>query len=137
MASVEQLPARKPPDYMVPLIQAHDRLLRESYAFFASIKVAFADDEGLPKPGVVIPYVLFAKLIQLGRAIHFLVANGYTEEAEPLGRAMVSAALNVVGIVDKEPDARALRFMEQSQEIRAALIKGYIEEGYGSEKETA
>lgn len=137
MASVEQLPARKPPDYMVPLLEAHDRFLRESYAFFASITVAFADEDGLPKPGVVIPYVLFAKVIQLGRAVHFLVASGYTEEAEPLGRAMVSAALNIVGIVDKESDARALRFMEQSQEIRAQLIKGYIEEGYVSEKEIA
>jgi hypothetical protein len=122
---------------MVPLITAHDRFLRESYAFFASIKLAFTDQEGLPKPGVAIPYVLFAKLIQLGRAVHFLVASGYTEEAEPLGRAMVSAALNIVGIVDKEPEARALRFMAQSQEIRAQLIKGYIDEGYVSAEEIA
>jgi hypothetical protein len=67
--------------------------------------------------------------------VHLLVASGYTEEAEPLGRAMVSAALNLVGIVDKEPDARALRFMEQAQEIRSQLIKGYIEEGYVSDKD--
>jgi hypothetical protein len=84
---------------------------------------------------VAIPYVLFAKLIQLGRSVHFLVASGYTEEAEPLGRAMVSAALSLVGIADKNPDARALRFMEQASEIRGQLIKGYIDEGYAKADE--
>src|SRR5207244_1072341 len=64
-----------------------------------------------------------------------LVANGYTEEAEPLGRAMVSAALSLVGIADKDPDARALRFMDQAREIRGHLIKGYIEEGYAKADE--
>src|SRR5687767_14541629 len=113
MAYVELLHARKPPAYMLPLIEAHDVFLRSSYEFFASIKVDFRDEDGLPKPGVAIPYVLFAKLIQLGRSVHFLIASGYTEEAEPLGRAMVSAALSVVGIADKDADARALRFMEQ------------------------
>lgn len=122
---------------MAPLLEAHDRFLRESYAFFASITVPFTDDEGLPRPGIAIPYVLFAKLIQLGRGLHFLVSSGYTEEAEPLGRAMVSAGLNLVAIADKDPDARALRFMEQSQEIRAQLIKGYIGEGYVKPDEIA
>lgn len=137
MGSVELLPPRQPPEYMLPLIAAHDWFLRESYDFFASISLTFTDAEGLPKPGVVIPYILFAKLIQLGRSVHFLVASGYTEEAEPLGRAMVSAALNLVGIADKDPDARALRFMEQSQAERAHLIEGYIAEGYVSESEIA
>ena len=87
MAGVELLPPRKPPEYMVPLIDAHDTFLGESCEFFTSIRVKFADDDGLPKPGVAIPYVIFAKLIQLGRSVHLLVSSGYTEEAEPLGRA--------------------------------------------------
>jgi hypothetical protein len=114
---------------MVPLIDAHDAFLRASYDFFASIQVEFRDKDGLPRPGVAVPYVLFVKLIQLGRGVHYLVATGYTEEAEPLARAMVSAALSLVGIADKDPDARALRFMEQSREIRSQLIKGYVDEG--------
>src|SRR5690348_9419066 len=100
MPGVELLAAQKPPAYMVPVIEAHDAFLRTSYEFFASITIEFSDEDGLPKPGVATPYVLFAKLIQLGRSVHFLVANGYTEEAEPLGRAMVSAALSLVGIAD-------------------------------------
>lgn len=134
---MERLEARRPPDYMVPLIDAHTRFLREAYDFFASIKIALVDDEGYPKPGVVIPYVLFAKLIQLGRAVHMLVATGYSEEAEPAARAMVSAALNLVGIADADPDARALRFIEQHRELRAKLIEGYITEDYISVEDAA
>lgn len=130
MGAVEQVETQHPPDYMVAVIEAHDRFLREAYAFFASLKVERVDGDGYPKPGTVIPYVLFAKLIQLGRAVHRLVATGYTEEAEPVARAMVSAALNLVGIADADSDARALRFIEQQRELRAQLMQGYIDEGY-------
>lgn len=54
------------------------------------------------KPGplrVDVPYALYTRMMQLGRAISFLSANGYGEEAKPLARAILSTSIAIKVVV--------------------------------------
>jgi len=64
--------------------------------------------------GTWVPYALFIHILQLGRALLLLVQAGYSEEALPIGRAMISAAMNLLFIVTSDnPDGWALRYWLQ------------------------
>lgn len=61
--------------------------------------------------GRTIAYSLFKYILQLGRATHALVELGYGDEAQPVVRAMISATVNLVFIVESNnPDGWALRY---------------------------
>lgn len=122
------------PEYQRPILNAHREFLREAYEFLASLPTDFleADPPAVEKS---VPYVLFVKLVQLGRVLHRLVETGYSDEAEPIARAMVSAGLNLVAIVDEDAPGRALRFVQHTQELRRGLLRAYVEEGYFAQEE--
>jgi hypothetical protein len=61
-----------------------------------------------------VPYALYHHIFQLCRANLALVDLGYSEEALPLGRAMISTTMNLMHIVRSDnPDGWALRFWLQ------------------------
>jgi hypothetical protein len=71
------------------MLRAADQFLRDSTAFLREAKI---------RPGplhVLVPYALWARLMQLAPAITFLTMNGYAEEAKPLTRALLSAAIAI------------------------------------------
>lgn len=53
---------------------------------------------------------LLARLLHLGEAIHRLVDERFGDAVEPLARAMTSASISIVTIVDGDSDNRALAF---------------------------
>ena len=64
------------------------------------------------------PYALFVHVLQLGRAVHVLVAAGYPDQAIPLTRAMLSATMNLLFIVTSgNPNGWALRYWLQMGEV--------------------
>lgn len=90
--------------------------------------------EGMPgaidlskeRVGHWVPLVLFARLVHLGEAVHRLVEQGFTDVADPLTRAMVSAAMNIVAIVDKDSDGRALAFLAIVPRIRKKRLEALV-----------
>lgn len=123
------------------MLEAADAFVRGSDAFLASTGV---------KPGslrVLVPYALYARMMQLGRAITFLASNGYAEEAKPLARAILSTAITLKLITvddlrgkpapagetidfDKESDARALAYLSHHTVIRRKQNQGYLKRGW-------
>src|SRR5713101_1617129 len=81
-----------------------------------------------------VPLVLFARLVHLGEAVHRLVEDGFTDAAEPLTRAMVSAAINIVAIVDSDSDSRALAFLAVVAKILNERLKALVRHGLVSQE---
>src|ERR1700682_3361312 len=75
------------------------------------------------------PLILFARLVHLGEAVQLLVERGFTDVAEPLTRAMVSAAINIVAIIDADSNSRALAFLSLVPEIRKKRLKALVRHG--------
>jgi hypothetical protein len=69
-------------------------------------------------PAATVLYVLFARTLQLGRALQDLCIAVYEDESRLLGRAMVSAGLTALLIAEKDCDSRALLYACQQREIR-------------------
>jgi hypothetical protein len=124
-----------------PMLSAANNFLRDADTFLASA-------EG--KPGSIrisVPYALYARMMQLGRAINFLAASGYAEEAKPLARAILSTAIAIKLITvddlratppptgqtvdfDKESDGRALAYLAHHYVIRRRQNQGYLQRGW-------
>lgn len=117
---VQRLQPRALPAEHRPLLEAHDRFLREAYAFLASTQ------DQLKSIGAVMVYVLFTRLLQHARGLHLLVIGGYPEEAELIARAMTITATSLVAIVDDDSDARALQFVAHSKVQRRRKLDGYF-----------
>jgi hypothetical protein len=100
----------------------YDRLVDAHRAYREVLEqqvLASADPRG--DTGRWVPYALFHHLLELARCLEVLVAIGYSEEAMPTGRAMLSAAVNLIFIVKSDdPDGWALRYWLQvgEQEVR-------------------
>jgi hypothetical protein len=109
-----------PPRAQRALLDAHDRFMREAYAFVTSAKGV------LSSISRVLVYVLFVRLLQHARGLHLLVLAGYPEEAELIARAMTATALSLVTIVDGESDGRALQFVKHGRRLRRKKLDGYI-----------
>jgi len=100
------------------LVAAHDRYIRG----VAGVVIPAANPSG--SMGRWVPYALYHHLIQLGRALHDLVVLGYSDEALPIGRAMLSASVYSIFLVtSNNPDGWALRYWLQlaNQERRMLL----------------
>jgi Family of unknown function (DUF5677) len=100
------------------LVAAHDRYIRG----VARVVIPAANPAG--SIGRWVPYALYHHLIQLSRALHDLVVLGYSDEALPSGRAMLSAAVYSIFLVTSDnPDGWALRYWLQltNQEQRMLL----------------
>jgi hypothetical protein len=66
-------------------------------------------------------------VLQLGRAVHLLVAAGYPDQAIPLTRSMLSATMNLLFIVTSgNPNGWALRFWLQMGEVEQRFLKGEL-----------
>lgn len=115
---VRTLPPREPPPEQRPLLDAHDRFLRDVHALFAGLPVKFE------RPAAYVVYVLFARLITQSRAMHALLKLGYVSEAESLCRALANTAVTIVAIVHGEPDPHALQYLAHSQRLRRDEIQG-------------
>jgi hypothetical protein len=126
---VEALPPRTFPPAHRPLLEAHDRFLREAYAFLASTQ------EKLSGVGNVMVYVLFVRLLQHGRGLHLLLLAGYPEEAELIARAMTITATSLVAIVDGDADSRALQFVAHGSVQRRRKLNGYIRQDILEQKD--
>jgi hypothetical protein len=124
------------------MLAAADTFLREMDATLAS---------GSVKPGslrVDVPYALYVRMMQLARAISFLGANGYGEEAKPLARAILSTSIAIKVIVgddlrnkpplqdqppvdfEKVSDGRALAYLSYHTFIRRRLNQAYLRRGW-------
>jgi hypothetical protein len=100
------------------LVAAHDRYIRG----VAGVVIPAANPSG--SVGRWVPYALYHHLIQLSRALHALVVLGYSDEALPIGRAMLSASVYSIFLVTStNPDGWALRYWVQltNQEQRMLL----------------
>ncbi|HCG02983.1 MAG TPA: hypothetical protein DEV93_20870 [Chloroflexi bacterium] len=99
-------------------VAAHYRYIRG----VAGVVIPSADPSG--SIGRWVPYALYHHLIQLSRALHDLVVLGYSDEALPIGRAMLSAAVYSIFLVTSDnPNGWALRYWLQltNQEQRMLL----------------
>jgi hypothetical protein len=124
------------------MLAAADTFLRGMDAILAS---------GGVKPGplrVDVPYALYVRMMQLARAISFLSANGYGEEAKPLARALLSTSIAIRVIVgddlrakpsvqgqppvdlEKISDGRALAYLSHHTFIRRRLNQAYLLRGW-------
>lgn len=120
---VQLLAPREVPDDQRVLLAAHDRLLREIYAFYA------AATPPLESISQKMTYALFARLIQQARALHVLIRTGYADEGQSVGGALVNTAVTMVAIIDADSDSRALQYLTHSQFLRRRQLDGYIERG--------
>jgi len=90
------------------LVAAHDRYIRG----VASVVIPAANPSG--SIGRWVPYALYHHLIQLSSALHDLVVLGYSDEALPTGRAMLSASVYSIFLVTSDnSDGWALRYWLQ------------------------
>ena len=132
---------RKRREEQAAMLNAADRFLRDTDAVLAAAQI---------RPGpirVAVPYALYARMMQLGRAINFLAANGYADEAKPLARAILSTAIAIKLVavddlrhaaaesgqaldVDKASDGRALAYLAHHTVIRRKQNQGYLKRGW-------
>jgi hypothetical protein len=124
------------------MVAAADTFLRAMDATLSS---------GGVKPGplrVDVPYALYVRMMQLARAISFLSANGYGEEAKPVARAILSTSIAIKVIVgddlrntppvqDRPPvdfekisDGRALAYLSHHTFIRRRLNQARLRRGW-------
>ena len=71
-------------------------------------------------------YLLFVRILQLGRALQDLCIAGYADESRVLGRAMVSGGLTALLIAEKDSDSRALLYAFQQRETRRKRGKALV-----------
>ena len=72
---------------------------------------------------------LLARLLHLGEAIHRLVDERFGDAVEPLARAMTSASISIVTIVDGDSDNRALAFLAETIRARRKRLRAIVEHG--------
>jgi hypothetical protein len=100
------------------LVAAHDTYLRG----VAGIVIPAASPSG--SIGRWVPYALYHHLIQLGRALHDLVVLGYSDEALPIGRAMLSASVYGIFLITSDnPDGWALRYWFQLADQEQRMLR--------------
>lgn len=70
------------------------------------------------------PFALYHHRFQLGLAVRGLLQLGYAEEAMPLGRAMISASMNLIFIVTSgNADGWALRYWLQVSDVEKRMLE--------------
>jgi hypothetical protein len=101
------------------LVAAHDKYIRGA----AGVVIPVANPSG--SIGRWVPYALYHHLIQLSRALHDLVVLGYSDEALPIGRAMLSASVYSIFLVTSDsPDGWALRYwLQLTHQERRMLLR--------------
>jgi hypothetical protein len=110
--------------------QEYRRLVAAHYTYIrgvAGVVIPAANPSG--SIGRWVPYALYHHLIQLSRALHDLVVLGYSDEALPIGRAMLSASVYSIFLITSDnPDGWALRYWLQLtyQEQRMLLREQQI-----------
>lgn len=111
-----------PPEGETPaygaLVAAHDRYLRDV------VRLILSSASPVGAVGRWVPYALFHHLMQLARAVQGLVIAGYSDEALPVGRSMLSSAANLMFIVGSgNADGWALRYWLQLAEVETRMLK--------------
>jgi len=77
-----------------------------------------------------VPYALFHHLMQLARAVQGLVRAGYSDEALPVGRSMISSAANLIFIVGSgNADGWALRYWLQLADVETRMLRREVSLG--------
>ena len=68
--------------------------------------------------GYRVPYAIFVSLLNRARAVSALFATGYVQEADPIVRAMINAAVNFLYLVTRaDPDAFALMYFLHLEDV--------------------
>ena len=101
--------------------ELYQSLSNTFYFYLRAMHDLIKDDRPAGNVGTWVPYALFVHILQLGRAVNLLVSEGYSEEALPISRAMISAAMTLTFIVTSDnPDGWALLYYSQlaDQEMR-------------------
>jgi Family of unknown function (DUF5677) len=100
------------------LVGAFDCYLRDV------ARVVLADASPVGPVGRWVPYALFHHLMQLARAIQAGVRIGYSDEALPAGRSMLSAAANLIFIIGSgNPNGWALRYWLQVADVETRMLE--------------
>ena len=104
-------------------LAAHRRILDTAAAMPGQI------DMGQEPVGHWVPLAPFSRLLHLGEAIQRLVGQGFGDASEPPARAMVSASISIVAIIDGDSDGRALAFLAETIKVRGKRLRALVEHG--------
>ena len=104
-------------------LRAHREVLDSAASMAGPIEI---DNEPV---GRWVTLALISRLLHLGEAIHGLVELGFGDASEPLARAMTSASISIVTIVDGDSDGRALAFLAESIKVRQKRLSALVEHG--------
>ncbi len=125
---LQQVPPVPIPDDQRELLQGHDEFLREAVQIAARV-----GNRCRERPSNFIARATFTRIIQLARGVHSLSLAGYANEAQPLARSMVNAAVNLMAILGADSDARAVLFTFFSQPRRRRRLQSLVTQGFVTE----
>ena len=101
----------------------YQSLVATYYGYLRTIHELIRDDKPAGAIGIWLPYALFIRILQQGRAVHLLVQQGYGDEPLPIARAMISGAMTLLFIeTSGNPDGWGLRYWLQLDEQERRLL---------------
>lgn len=123
--TIEEVPAPAIPDDQRHLLDTYRDLIRKAVSLAGP-----AGKTANASPANFIVFVLFGRLVQLGRTIRIVSLLGYAHEAQALARTSLNVMADLLFIRQAEPDRRALLHALYSQKRRRTAEKGRVKHGF-------
>lgn len=123
--SVQSVSAEELPKHKRDLLDAYNTLLRSSMEISSP-----AMQRARQGPGNFAVCAIFNRLLRMGRAVEKLCRSRYADVAESTARPMVNATVDLIFLVQRDTNQRALLYGLYSRDRRRRRAKSLVDHGF-------